>query len=226
MKLNNSSYKFLIVLLLSVAVSCQKDDNSPQPVIDIQGNSYRTITIENDVWMAENLKTTLFNDGTEIELVTGNEDWHQLKTPGYCWYENNESEYKDIYGALYNGYTISSGKICPAGWHVPSLEEFDQLLFFLGDSLNVGGKLKEEGITHWHSPNKGADNSSGFTALGSGIRYFEGSFNTFSYYTSIWSSTEKSDGESWYLSLYYSDPTAILNHKSKGFGFSVRCVKD
>jgi len=96
-----------------------------------------------------------------------------LTTPGFCWYNNDSVSFKETYGALYNGYTINTWNICPAGWHVPEKQEWLTLRDFLGDSLTGGGKLKETGTSHWLSPNTGADNSSGFTALGGGIRYFE-----------------------------------------------------
>jgi uncharacterized protein (TIGR02145 family) len=106
------------------------------------------------------------------------------------------------------------------------MEEWQQLREFLGDTITGGGKLKEAGITHWLTPNKGADNSSGFGALAAGIRYFEGSFNAVLYCTCIWSATEIGTNDEWYLSLYFGDAIANISHRSKKHGFSVRCVKD
>ena len=227
----NMKKKILIFILILVAIalfstSCRKDKKPPDPVADIDGNTYKTIEIGNQFWMAENLKTTRFNDGTDIPLTKDASAWAGLTTSGYCWYNNDETLFKDTYGAIYNGFTIATGKLCPAGWHVPDIEEWKTLREFLGDSARAGGKLKEFGTAHWLSPNKGADNSSGFTALPAGIRYFEGTFASILSYTGIWSDTGVSNDEEWYVSLYYAENTFIIDHRSKKHGFSVRCLKD
>ncbi len=209
-----------------LGLKCSKEESSPDPIKDIEGNTYKTVKIGTQVWMAENLKTTKYNDGTEIPLVTTPVDWNDLKAPGFCWYNNDEATYKDPYGALYNGYAVDTGKLCPAGWHVPAREEWQLLRDFLGDTIKGGGKLKEAGTTHWLSPNKGADNSSCFTALPAGIRYFEGTFASVLSYTCIWSSTETGIDDKWYIALYFGDASLIMDHRTKNHGFSVRCVKD
>lgn len=227
MKSKISSSILILGVLVILAISCKKEDGKPpDPVADIEGNTYKTVRIGNQVWMAENLKTTRYNDGTDIPLITNAIAWDNLTTPGYCWYNNDEATYKNTYGALYNGYTVSTGKLCPTGWHVPAREEWQQLRVFLNDTITGGGKMKEAGTTHWLTPNKGADNSSGFTALAAGIRYFEGSFSSVLYYTSFWSASEVSQEDEWYLSLYFGDARVNINHISKKHGFSVRCIKD
>jgi uncharacterized protein (TIGR02145 family) len=154
--------------------------NSPGPSLtDIEGNIYKTVRIGRQTWMAENLKTTKYNDNTAIPLVTDNVAWSNLTTSAYCWY-NNDITNKTTYGALYNGYTVNTKKLCPSGWHVPTYTEY----YFLGSYLiewspdwhtrqrkPSGGLLKEAGTTHWISPNTGATNSTGFTGLPGGIRY-------------------------------------------------------
>jgi uncharacterized protein (TIGR02145 family) len=212
--------------LLLIIMSCSEKDNPPGPVTDIDGNTYKTKRIGDQVWMAENLKTSTFSDGTVIPDVEDAGSWYELTTPGLCWYDNDETANKDTFGALYNYYTVISGNLCPAGWHVPSRDEWQKLRDVLGDTTTGGGKLKEEGTQHWKTPNTGAVNSMGFTALPAGIRYFEGTFNSVTFFTSFWSSTESDDGKAWYLSLYYSDAVAIMNRISKKDGFSVRCVQD
>ncbi len=133
-------------------------------VIDIDGNVYKTVTIGTQTWMAENLKTTKYNDGTEIpnEITL----WANITTPSYCWYSNSQHA-KDTYGALYNWYAISD-KICPTGWHMPFLDEWEKLIDYLGGLSVAGGKLKETDTTHWYNPNAGATNETGFTALPGG----------------------------------------------------------
>jgi uncharacterized protein (TIGR02145 family) len=226
MKIRISSYKILLGLLVSLTMSCSKKDNPPDPVTDVEGNTYKTVRIGDQVWMAENLKTSTFSDRTEIPRVTEAINWSELTTPGLCWYNNDEAANKDTYGALYNYYSVISGSLCPDGWHIPSRDEWQKLRDVLADTLTAGGKLKEEGTLHWKTPNKGAVNSMGFTALPAGIRYFEGTFNSATYFTSFWSSTESDNDKAWYMSLYYSDAVAAMNRTSKKDGFSIRCVKN
>lgn len=226
MRMKISLYILSFVALLLSLTTCNKEDSPPDPVTDIDGNTYKTVKIGTQIWMAENLKTTTLNNGTVIRQITGNSVWDTLVTPGYCWYNNDEVSYKDPYGALYNGYAITDGMICPTGWHVPSLEDWQLLVVFSGDSIKAGGKLKEAGTDYWLAPNRGAINSSGFGALPAGIRYFEGTFSSISYFTSFWSSSLVGLNDKWYLGLYYGDAKASIGHKSQSYGFSVRCIKD
>lgn len=221
-----SSYIAVIFAMLFLFSCKKKEDQYTAPVSDIVGNSYKTVRIGTQIWMAENLRTTSFNDGMEIELIESSSTWDTLSSPGFCWYNNDEAGHKESFGALYNGYAVTAGKLCPAGWHVPSADEWQQLIEFLGDTISGGGKLKEEGTSHWLSPNKGADNSSGFGARAAGIRYFEGTYNALLSFTSFWSATETGEDNQFYLSLYYANPGIGINHISKKHGFSVRCVKD
>jgi uncharacterized protein (TIGR02145 family) len=220
------SFVLIFLMLYLYGIRCSKEEKPPDPVEDIEGNIYKTIKAGTQIWMAENLKTTKYNDGTDIPLVQDTEAWEENKTPGYCWYNNEETKYKDPYGALYNGYAVNTGNLCPTGWHVPSREEWQILRDFEGDTLKGGGKLREAGTAHWLSPNKGADNSSGFTALPAGIRYFEGSFASVLSYTAFWSSTETGTEDQWYTGLYFGDAAFTMDHKRKRQGFSVRCIKD
>lgn len=109
-------------------------------VTDIEGNIYKTIFVENRTWMAENLKTTKYSDGTPITWESGFAGWINRTTPAYCWYDNNEIKCKDIYGALYNWFTVDTKKLCPTGWHVPGALEWDILAPFYVDGL--GGRLE------------------------------------------------------------------------------------
>jgi uncharacterized protein (TIGR02145 family) len=217
---------FILLLITLFFPGCRKDEKPADPVTDIDGNPYKIISVAGQVWMSENLKTTKLNDGTDISLIADKDVWNNLTTPGYCWYNNDAAAYKDTYGALYNSYTIATGKLCPAGWHIPEVKEWRELREHLGDSVKAGGRLKEAGTSHWLSPNRGADNSSGFTALPSGIRYFEGTFASLLTYTSFWSATNVSGNETWSIGLYYAEPGLTIQHKNKKYGFSVRCLKD
>lgn len=144
-------------------------------VSDIEGNIYKTIQIGTQLWMVENLKTTKYDDGTFIPYITDNVEWSNLTTPGYSWFNNDASSFKNTYGALYNWYAINDSRnLCPTGWHVPTSTEWETLTVYLG--ANSAGKMKEAGTTHWLSPNTSGTNESGFTGLPGGIRSLSNSF--------------------------------------------------
>ena len=222
------SYQLLIlVLLLTSANSCKKDDTTAPTgtVTDIDGNVYNTVTIGTQTWMAENLKTTKYNDDTNIPNVTDAETWAGLSTPGYCWCENNIAN-KTTYGALYNWYTVNTGKLAPTGWHVPTLEDFTTLETYLGGEEVAGGKLKEVGFTHWNDPNTGATNESGFTALPGGFCDANGFFGRPGNYGDWWTSTEGPSNSALSISLTYDHAYVTVYSVYKRRGHSVRCVKD
>jgi uncharacterized protein (TIGR02145 family) len=195
-------------------------------VSDIDGNAYTTIICGTQEWMVENLKTTKYNDGTDIPLVTDPTAWWSLGTAGFCWYKNDETTYKSTYGAIYNWYAVNTGKLCPTGWHVPTITDWVTLVTYLGGDTLVGGKLKETGTDHWMSPNYGANNYGGFTALPAGSRNSNGTFENLGYIARWWTSTETSDLSAWYRSLSYSNSASQKGYGSKTFGYSVRCVKN
>jgi uncharacterized protein (TIGR02145 family) len=196
-------------------------------IVDIEGNIYSAIQIGTQVWMAENLKTTKFNDNTDIPLVTDNNSWISLTTPGYCWYNNDETSYKNNYGALYNWYCVSYGKLCPVGWHVPTNDEFTILANYLGGVNIAGGKIKESGYVHWSSPNTGATNETDFTALPGGQRTETPTFDGIGSYGVWWSSTPYNSVKPWYRSLGCTNEIFYVGNGSLNIrGFSIRCIKD
>jgi uncharacterized protein (TIGR02145 family) len=194
------------------------------PVTDADGNSYTSVTIGSQVWMVENLKTTKYSDGSPISNLTDNTQWTNTTDGAYCWYENNISN-KNTYGALYNFYAINTGKICPTGWHVPSDAEWTTLTTYLGGESIAGGKLKESGTSHWQSPNSGATNETGFTAIPGGHRYYYGIFVDNGIYGDMWTSTEIS-ASAWTRSMDFDKTIVRRENSSFGNGYSVRCVKD
>jgi uncharacterized protein (TIGR02145 family) len=195
---------------------------------DQDGNTYKTVIIGTQTWMAENLRTTRFNDGTSIPLVTDNKDWGYLSTPAYCWCNNDPATFKNIYGALYNWFTVNTGKLAPQGWHVPTNEEWIELSTYLGGEAIAGGKMKEEGTAHWWNPNTGATNSSGFTSLPCGYRsHSGGDFPYVSTNAYFWSSTEGDETGAWYRLLFAGSEIICPRYlECKKDGFSVRCIKD
>jgi len=189
------------------------------------GQIYKAVTIGDQVWMAENLKTTKYNDYTDIPHITDSAEWDNLTSPGYCWYNNDETTNKDTYGALYNWYTVGSNKLCPVCWHIPSDAEWITLETYLGSMSFAGGKMKETGTTHWISPNTGATNESGFTALPGGHRYFNGSFDYVGNKGFWWSSTENIPGYAWGRLMSFNSRIVNRFSLSMTFGVSVRCIK-
>ena len=151
-------------------------------ISDIDGNIYKTIQIGTQEWMAENLKTNRLNDGTSIPLVADNLEWRSLETPGYCWYENNESLFKNIYGAYYNWYAVNTEKLCPTGrhdWKVlkKALGMTTEEASMEGFQGTVAGKIKEAGTFNWVEESIEASNESGFTALPGSARGYDGSWD-------------------------------------------------
>jgi uncharacterized protein (TIGR02145 family) len=198
-----------------------------QTVKDIDGNIYNTVVIGDQVWMAENLKTTKYNDSTDIPFISDNKDWKALFAPAYFWYDNDEKANKNSYGALYNWYAVSTNKICPAGWRIPGYEEWTTMIEKLkGGERIAGGQLKETGTTHWKSPNKRATNSIGFTALPGGFRDSNGKFHDIGIYGGWWSNTEASASKALYRGLLYDYGTVGSGESHKADGFSVRCLRD
>jgi uncharacterized protein (TIGR02145 family) len=191
-------------------------------IFDSEGNKYLTIGIGTQTWMAEDLKSTRFNDGSVIPFVPDGTAWASLTTPAYSWYPNDSVGY----GAMYNWYAVNTGKLCPDGWHVPDDEEWTVLTDFLGGKSSAGGKLKETGDYHWQSPNSGATNESGFTGLPSGSRNYSGGFNNIGKYGYWWSTTEWSTSGAWYRDVYYGYISVDRGNASKKSGATVRCLKD
>ena len=226
MKKRTAIFSCLCFILVAISAGCNKMSESSGTVADVEGNIYNTVRIGTQVWMAENLRTTLLSDGTSLDAVQDAGDWSEVSSPAYCWYDNDEAANRQVYGALYNYYSVSTGKLCPEGWHVPTLDEWQILGDELADTLSAGGQLKETGTGHWNSPNTGATNSSGFTALPAGLRYFEGTYNSLGYFASFWSFTEEDINRGWYSSLYYADSRLGMNTTFKRNGFSVRCLRN
>jgi uncharacterized protein (TIGR02145 family) len=209
-------------------------DLTYQSIPDIDRNIYKTIKIGDQESMAEHLKTTRFNDGTAIPLVTDNYVWNNLITPGYCWYNNDEEGFKNIYGGYYNWYTVKNGKLCPSGWHVPTKEDWKVLKLSLGiapelaepgapfQEITEAHKIKETGNFNWPEGSVIATNESGFTALPGGSRSVDTSFG-------------EGTTASWWLACDYALSIWIVNFDnwildsdmlSEKYGMNVRCMKD
>ncbi len=224
--------KWFLVLTLTTLIfniSCKKNPTSSEnevTVTDIDGNVYNTIQIGDQLWMAENLKVTHYRNGEAIPNVTGISNWGELSSGAYFSYDNNDSN-TDTYGLLYNWYTVNDSRnLAPAGWQIPTDEEWDILVNYLGGEDIAGGKMKETGTTHWNSPNTGATNSSGFTAVPGGYRNYSGTFYYMGYAAYFWSATEHYSYTAWRRILYCHNSGINRHYSTKQVGFSVRCLRD
>jgi uncharacterized protein (TIGR02145 family) len=213
---------------------------------DIDGNIYPTMGIGYQMWMAENLKTTKYNDGTAIEYPgTNTAAWANNITGAFAWYDNDEATNKDLYGALYNWYAVNTGKLCPLGWHIFTDAEWTAMENYLiangynYDGSTSGNKIAKSlaATTNWISSTAlGAPgntdysmyrNKTGFTALPGGYRfYYEAYFSEIGIIGYWWSASEGSTGggRGYYLRNYDNYTTGAGG--SKHYGYSVRCIKD
>lgn len=209
---------------------------SGSTVSDICGNVYRTINIGSQIWMAENLKTTKFNNGNEIPLITNEIDWNILNKPGYCYYENNRNENEKRYGALYNWHAVNSKLLAPKGWHIPSDEEWKILEIELGMNLdevnNIGwrghycGSKLAGNASLWDGELyvNGVFGESNFKAIPSGRRnhgFKDKGFDCF-----FWSSTKVNVSGAYIRRIWCHLNSIDRSEEDINNGFSVRCIKD
>ena len=225
-------------------------------VTDVDGNTYETVKIGNQWWMAENLRVTHYrgggkyptaapgtqswmnenslvahsSSGDAIPLVTDDAAWSALASGAYCYY-NNDGNNADIYGCLYNWYALTdSREIAPLDWRVPTDADWQTLINFVGGRTVAGGALKEVGTAHWASPNTGATDAVGFAALPGGYRLIQGDYRNIGNVALLWSSTEDNSSPglawAWYQGLYNTSAVTNRMSDSKKIGMSVRCVRD
>jgi uncharacterized protein (TIGR02145 family) len=226
-------YLFLIGVAFTI-YSCSKSDFAwdlpkkdshfnPQlqygSVKDQEGNSYATIQIGGQLWMAENLRTTIFLNGDSIDQSSGTS---LSSTQAYwCYYDNN-SQYENPYGKLYNYYAVADPrKVCPEGWHVPNDSDWSTLIMYLGGDAVAGGKMKS---TMYWTYNYSASNESGFSGLPGGDRNANGSFYDIGLVGYWWSSPENGNNYVRYLNSFSGGVYRVTNGKSDGI--SVRCLRD
>ncbi len=198
----------------------------PSSITDCNGNNYDVILIGSQCWMSENLVTSRFNDGSEIPLEIHSAIWSTLTSPGYCWYNNDSATFGSTYGAMYNWYAVNAGNLCPKGWHIPTDEDWSTLITYAGGESVAGGNLKEADTTHWKSPNIGATNEFGFTALPGGGRSGTGSFYGEGVRGNYWSATDFDATNAWYRALYYDYTIVYRTNNDMKNGFSIRCIRD
>lgn len=233
---------FLLISTVMLIYGCEKEydaaeeQRKPQTTHDIDGNIYDSIYIGNQVWMAENLKTTRYNDGTDIPLVEYSLEWHTATKPGHCWYFNIiPVTSRDNNGALYNWHAVGTGKLCPVGWHVPTDKDWKELEVYIGMNPqeadkqywrgdNIATLLKEQ--VSWNLSATGGDNYH-FSALPSGFRSaYTGDFESFGGEAYWWTSTAFDSKTAWTRSMCKGYTTIGRITSDKRIGESVRCIKD
>lgn len=247
MKARSNNCNLFATLLITIVMCLPSCDTGAMSVTgtmkDTDGNVYNTVRIGNQIWMSENLRTTSFNDGTSIPQVTDNSEWASLKTAGYCYYNNSKDlDYQKKWGALYNLYTVNTGKLAPSGWRVPTDEDWTVLENYLiangynWDASTSGNKIGKAMVakSYWNTfttvgsvgNDQGSNNRSGFSALPGGSRFDDGSFLNLGRSGGWWSASTVSPTSSYSRHLNYNQAHLLRNYcSSKEAGFSVRLVQ-
>lgn len=214
----------ILWLLLTSVFGCEKEKTpvySGETVTDIDGNVYNTVKFGDQLWMAEDLKVSKYNDGRPIPYITEKTAWANSKTGAYCWYNNEES-----WGSLYNWYAVNTGILAPDGWHVATDNDWTILADYLGGEEVAGEKLKETGAERWNSPNNSATNEYWFTAIPGGFRIGDGTFSSFGGGAYWWTTTGFDYLNSWDRNIFWNESNLYRGHHDIREGKSVRCVKD
>ena len=204
------------------------DQIAERVVEDADGNIYRTVKIGDQTWMAENLRVTHYRNGDPILHASEKTAWNGLESGAYCVYQC-DSDNAGTLGHLYNWYAVSDERnIAPAGWHVPTEEDWNELITFLGGEAEAGGKLKMTGTEFWQSPNTGATDAYRFSAVACGYRHHAGGFFNLGQACYMWSATERNSYSAWFRNLTSTSGAVVryIYSSSKNNGYSVRCVKD
>lgn len=216
---------------LNIEQALEPEDDLLKPVTDGEGNSYPVVKIGTQYWMAANLRTTRLNDGASLTQIREAALWEangEAQQPAYC-YQDNQKDYAEEFGAIYNFYAVATNKLCPAGWHVPSKDEIAMMIDLLGGREAAGDKLKS--TSGWQAFNGKEDeayqgtNESGFDGRPGGSRESDGTFFNFHKYGYWWSSTPVNDTQANGFYLYYSKPWAYPTAPQKRTGYSVRCIR-
>lgn len=234
MRIESTIFLGFLVWIVFFASSCEKEEVQEiqetlkvyQTMTDQDGNVYRTIQIGTQVWMAENLRTAKYRNGSSIPNIYNDLLWDNTTKGAFCHYENNDT-IAAAYGHLYNWFAVTDSRgLAPQGWHIPTESEWDTLAKFMGGDLVAGGNLKERGIVHWNIPNTDATNKAGFNALPCGARGEVGQF-CFLGTMGFWWSSDFNNSSAAFLRGVSNNTAQFLQYSySKEYGFSVRCVKD
>jgi uncharacterized protein (TIGR02145 family) len=230
-------FTVFLVVLVGFMTNCGGNESETTISDDLQAKpseikaekkteQFKTVHIGDQVWMAKNLNVDHYRNGDPIPEVKDLVEWKRLTTGAWCYYDNDPAN-GEIYGKLYNWYTVNDPRgLAPEGWHVSTDEEWQTLVDYLGGEDVAGGKMKGKGIKHWESPNEGATNESGFTALPGGFRSDDGNFIYIGYFASFWSSTDCLGYVAWSRNLFSNYSGIARLDSNERNGFSVRCLRD
>ncbi|WP_169786467.1 FISUMP domain-containing protein [Cyclobacterium amurskyense] len=225
--------KYLVILVFFSCLAEPPKTSEYGELYDFDGNKYLTIKIGNQIWMAENLKTTSFSNGDPIQELRSNSEWGrplnvpEVIKPGWSYYENDPLN-NEFHGKFYNWYAIADQRnCCPDGWRIPTKLDFDTMMSFLGDKKEALRKIKKDGDV-WPKSDK-ANNKSGFSAYPSGYRNNGGDFYDLGRITDFWVSDSyiNSNNQSVKQGLIISSGVDDYGYNgySKEWGHSVRCIK-
>ena len=244
--------QIILALILTLSLILIINAQESGTVTDIDGNVYQTVKIGDQLWMAENLRVTRYRNGDAIPTGLSNTAWQNSTEGAYAIYPHSkiaglysDAEVVAAYGLLYNWYAVDDSRgLCHDRWRVPEIEDWKQLIIYLGTSVieadktgwrgaenNVGGKLKStrtEPSAHprWRRPNTGATNELGWYGVSGGTRYSIGDFHRIGFYGYWWSSTERDTEYALLQYLLYDFKGVGEYYYSKHSGYSVRCLKD
>jgi uncharacterized protein (TIGR02145 family) len=221
---------FLFIPLI-IGTSCKKDifPCGISSISDVDGNTYYTVQIGTQCWMQSNLKVSKYRNGDTIPTGLSNTAWQNTTAGAYAIY-NNDPVNDGLYGKLYNHYAVMDNRgLCPTGWHVPIETEWTTLVNHLRGSSVAGAELKSTATQPtpggWISPNTGATNSSGFTAVPGGGRDYNGDFHSVGY-VGCWWSSPLSGTLAWARALVFNDDLVFPGNDDRTDGYSVRCLRD
>jgi uncharacterized protein (TIGR02145 family) len=227
----------LLLCLFLLAVGCSSGSDGPSrssqnlqkgSFTDPEGNTYVTVKIGDQWWMAENLRVTRYRNGDPIDHTAEADTWFNSTAGAWCHVENNPA-FTATYGLLYNGFAVNDPRgLAPDGWHIPSDQEWQTLVSHLGPT-NPGGKAKAVGTSHWFPPNLGATNESGFSGLPAGVRPPIGSFTNRGEIVFFWTTTVAIPPpvvHLWLRGLGYAETEFRHQMVPLQMGLSVRCVMD
>jgi uncharacterized protein (TIGR02145 family) len=226
-----------LVLFIICLTNCESDtpteieaDFTGQigTAVDVDNNTYQTIGIGSQIWMARNLATLRLNDGTEISNIINDSIWVSNLKPAYCTYGDDSLNYKKLFGLLYNYYAVNSGILCPIGWRVPSYKDWNKLAQFVGGIEKAGGKLKQMDGSFWEDSNYGFEKTFNFNALPGGYRKMDLSLTRFEDRGSTgywWTADSVNFNYSLGVIIKNSSITLSKNDFKKKSALSIRCIK-
>ena len=197
-----------------------KNDTKIGIVSDFEGTKYKTTKIGTQWWMSEDLRSTKYNDGEIIMNAIDSSIWSKNIYGAFSYFDNSNDN-----NILYNWYSINSNKLCPIGYHVPNLTDWNILINFLGDEKLLGAKIKYNSTKYWPTRNTSSKNEYGFSAIPSGFRYSNGIFGNHDNLVAYWSASD-TGGDAWYFGLFDNQTSILKSSVSKNSGLSVRCVMD